>query len=75
MNIIYVANSYAGLLIINVSDPAHPAEAGFYDTPGWASGVTVAGNSTYVADGGGGLVILGYLPYQIRLPLVLHTQQ
>jgi hypothetical protein len=42
-----------GLRIINVADPAHPTEAGFYDTPGWAWGVAVSGSYAYVADGDG----------------------
>jgi len=30
----YVADYDGGLRIISVSDPAHPAEVGYYDTPG-----------------------------------------
>jgi len=40
----YVAAGDSGLRIINVSDPAAPANAGSYDTPGFAEGVAVAGN-------------------------------
>ncbi len=36
---------------------AQATEAGFYDTPGKAFGVAVAGDYAYVADGDGGLVI------------------
>lgn len=32
----YVADGSFDLRIINISDPASPAEAGFYDTPGYA---------------------------------------
>ena len=41
-----------GLRIINVANPAAPDEVGFYDTPGYAYGVAVAGSYAYVADGG-----------------------
>ena len=62
------------LRIIDVSDPAHPTEAGFYDTPGYAEGVAVSGNYVYVANEDGGLVILRFSPYHhIYLPLVLRN--
>ncbi|MER3457836.1 MAG: hypothetical protein C4309_03625 [Chloroflexota bacterium] len=48
----------AGLLSLNVSNPANPYEVGFYDTPGGAEGVAVAGDYAYVADGEGGLDII-----------------
>jgi hypothetical protein len=47
---------------------------GFFDTPGRAVAVHVAGSYAYVADLDGGLVILHIireLPYAIYLPLVL----
>ncbi|HAV42926.1 TPA: hypothetical protein DCX15_02785, partial [bacterium] len=49
-----------GLRIIDVSNPRSPKEIGYYDTPGYASGVYVLGNYTYVADGGSGLWILNF---------------
>ena len=58
-NYAYVAHEYySGLRIIDVSNPAAPTEAGFYDTPGLAWSVAVAGDYAYVADGDGGLIIL-----------------
>ena len=70
----YVAASNEGVYIIDVSDPAHPVEAGYYDTPGAAQrSPSVVGNSIYVADRGGGLVILGFMPHQLTLPLVLRN--
>jgi hypothetical protein len=54
----YVADGDSGLRIINVSDPAHPGEVGFYDTPGYAYGVAVSGSYAYVADGDSGLRII-----------------
>ncbi len=47
-----------GLRIINVSDPAAPAEVGFYDSPEDPWGVAVAGDYAYIADGVGGLRIV-----------------
>jgi hypothetical protein len=46
------------LRVISVSDPMHPAEVGYCNTPGWASGVAVAGDRAYVADGDSGLRII-----------------
>ena len=56
----YLIDSPYGLRIIDVSDPAAPAEAGFCDTPGtlWATGVTAAGSYAYIADTAHGLRIV-----------------
>ena len=50
-------------------------QAGFYDIPGDARGFSVAGNYAYLADSRYGLVILGFLPYQVSQPLVLRNYQ
>jgi hypothetical protein len=62
-----VAGEYAylgadGLRVLDVTDPAAPTEAGFYETPGGARDVAVAGPLVYVAAGEGGLVILWFAP-------------
>ena len=54
----YVADYDTGLRIINISNPASPSEAGFFDTGGLASGVAVSGSYAYVADDSSGLRIL-----------------
>ncbi len=54
----YVADQYAGLRIIDVSDSAAPFEAGACDTPGDARGVAVSGSFVYIADYGSGLRII-----------------
>ena len=41
----YVAAGGAGLRVVDVSDPAHPIEIGIWDSPGYAEGVAVAGNT------------------------------
>jgi len=51
----YVAAGSAGLRVVNVSDPAHPAEIGAWDSPGYAEGVAVDGQVAYLADGPYGL--------------------
>jgi hypothetical protein len=53
----YVADD-VGLRIVDVANPATPAEIGFCDTPGSAVGVALAENYAYVADGYGGLRIV-----------------
>jgi hypothetical protein len=54
----YVANTVNGLRIIDVSDPAHPFEAGAYAGVGAASGVAVRGDYAYVAAGNAGLHVV-----------------
>ena len=44
--------------MINVANPANPVEVGFYDTPGYAHGVAIAGSIAYVADGDAGLRVI-----------------
>lgn len=53
----YIAGGDSGLRIINISNPARPTEAGFYDTPGRAWNAAVSGNYIYVADRDGGLIL------------------
>ena len=50
----YATTGEGGLRVINIVDPAVPAEVGFYDTPRWAGDVAVAGSHVYVSDSGGG---------------------
>jgi hypothetical protein len=54
----YVADGYAGLRVVSVSDPAHPVEVGSFDTPGWAHGVAISGNHVFVADCDSGLSVI-----------------
>jgi hypothetical protein len=54
-NFAYVANGYAGLNVIDVSDPANPQWVGGYFTTGFAYSVVVSGDLAYVADGPAGL--------------------
>ncbi|RLC67776.1 MAG: hypothetical protein DRI52_10465, partial [Chloroflexi bacterium] len=43
-NYAYLADGYGGLRIINVSDPTHPTEVGFYEAGWWCEEVAVSGN-------------------------------
>ncbi len=54
----YVADSSAGLRIVDVSDPANPVEIGALDTTGRTYDVQVLDNLAYVADGRDGLKIV-----------------
>ncbi|NQT35547.1 T9SS type A sorting domain-containing protein, partial [bacterium] len=47
-----------GLLFISVTDPEHPEEVGYYDTPGNAHDITVSGDYAYVAVGNSGLCVI-----------------
>ena len=55
---LYIADSEAGLQVIDVSDPQNPAIIGAKDTPGSAIGVAVIGQTAYVADGEAGLQVI-----------------
>ena len=57
-NYAYVADTWEGMRIIDISNPSNPFEVGFFDTGSSAMGVTVSGNYAYVADGDDGLYIL-----------------
>jgi len=48
------------MVVINISNPSAPSQVGFYDTAGYPSDVTVAGDYSYVADDDGGLLILRF---------------
>jgi putative ABC transport system permease protein len=57
-NFAYVADTDAGLKVINVSNPAAPVVVGTADTPGIAYAVAVAGSYAYVADAAAGLQVI-----------------
>jgi hypothetical protein len=57
-NYAYVADYWAGLRVIDVSNPASPQERGHCDTPDLAWGVAVVGNYVYVADERAGLRVI-----------------
>ena len=72
-NYAYVAASTSGLRIIDISNPASPIEAGFYDTPGSVYAVAVSGSLVYVADGDCGLRILQFpIPPVMELNAAQH---
>jgi len=54
----YVASGFAGLHVVDVSDPENPQLLATRDTPGNANDVRVEGVHAYVADGEAGLVIV-----------------
>lgn len=54
----YVADDSAGLVVIDVSNPAAPVQVGVMDTPGLAYGVAVAGGYAFVADESAGLTVV-----------------
>ena len=56
----YVAADKGGLVIIDISDPAHPTELDSYDTVENTEDVTLSSDGTkaYLADGLNGLVII-----------------
>ncbi|GIU00029.1 hypothetical protein TSL6_05350 [Sulfurovum sp. TSL6] len=56
--IFYIAYGDAGVIKINWTNPATPVLMEHADTVGFASDVTVINGHAYVADGGGGLVLL-----------------
>lgn len=49
-NILFIADGFGGLRVIDISDPAHLHELGFHDTPGLAMGVDIRDQYAYVED-------------------------
>lgn len=54
----YIADTVAGLRILDISTPDSPLEVGSFDTPGSAYAVTIQGAYAYIADGRNGLHIV-----------------
>jgi len=54
----YVADDFAGLQVINVSEPQNPTIVGTLDTPGHTHGVAMSGSYAYLADSSGGFLIV-----------------
>jgi len=54
----FLADGAAGLVIIDVTDPAAPVLTGSYDTAGDATAVVLSGDFAFVADGPGGMAVL-----------------
>jgi hypothetical protein len=55
---LYIAAGTAGIEIWDVADPQVPAKLGYYDTPGKANSIFVAGSYAYVADMSAGLRVI-----------------
>lgn len=70
----YVACGLAGVVVVEVTDPAHPAVATTVDTPGYAKSIVVSNHYAYVADGPAGLSVLSIaMPRQPTLVSTLST--
>ena len=54
----YIADTRAGLRIVDIKDPSYPKEVGFFETNGWVVGVALASHYAYVADENYGLYII-----------------
>jgi hypothetical protein len=52
--------SYAYVSVLDVSKPAKPALEDMYISSGLSMGIDAVGNTIYVVDFDGGLVILNY---------------
>jgi hypothetical protein len=55
---IYVADGTGGLRVLDATDPAALTDAGFYDTPSFATGVVAGRDTVYVTDQTAGLLVL-----------------
>ena len=65
----YVTAGTSGMYIIDATDPADPQELGHFDSPGFASEVTVSGTIAYLADGSSGVSILSVADPANPLPV------
>jgi hypothetical protein len=57
-SLLYLADSYGGLSVVDVADPTHPRIRANYDTKFTSYDVKVEGDLAYLADDSGGLKIL-----------------
>src|SRR6185436_5734824 len=57
-NLAYIANGFAGLAIVDISNPLSPTVVGSVSTGGEAVDVMVSGTTVYVANGTAGLSIV-----------------
>ncbi len=57
-NLVYLIVGTQGLLLVDVTDPAHPVEVGSNSTRGYAQSLALGGGVAYVANRGDGLTIL-----------------
>jgi len=65
-SLIYAACSYAGLIVLDITNVANPQEIGrFRDGWEYVNGVSVAGNYAYLAHGWDGLVIVDLTTMQM----------
>jgi len=53
-----VADYQYGLRVVDISNPASPSAVGFYDTPGYAFGVAVAGDYAFIGDAYDGVWVI-----------------
>ncbi len=53
----YVADSYSGFLVLDISDPSNPTNRAVYNTPGDANDLSISDNNLYLADMSGGVRI------------------
>ncbi|HBC46765.1 MAG TPA: hypothetical protein DCZ43_06940 [candidate division Zixibacteria bacterium] len=54
----YIADEDYGLQIVNIYNPSLPTYVGSYDTPNFATSVSVSGDSAYIGDSYMGIVIV-----------------
>ncbi|MFX1363756.1 MAG: Ser-Thr-rich GPI-anchored membrane family protein, partial [Promethearchaeota archaeon] len=66
----YVADSFRGLEIIDISDSSTPMEVGQYDDGGYTKGVYVSGSYAYMADGSDGLEILYLMEIEYLVEII-----
>jgi hypothetical protein len=57
-NYAYVADWYAGLQVVNVSNPTNCTRVGGYNTAGGASRLALQGDYVYIADDFAGMVVI-----------------
>ena len=65
----YLAAGFAGIVVLDLSDPSAPGVVARCDTAGYARDLTVCGPRPVVADGEGGLITLVNDLHAIYLPM------
>jgi hypothetical protein len=70
-DVAYLAVGSAGLVVIDITEPANPALMGGTSAPGDARAVAIAGDRAYVADGSSGLRVINISDAANPLPIAV----
>ena len=71
----YLAEDWAGMKVINISNPSSPREVGIWNTPGNAEEIAVSDGRAFIADGPSGLRVVDVSNPEIPVGLSAYDTQ